>query len=315
MTNETRTITIVGPGAIGCLFGAMLKEAGHRVIMLDNQPQRAEKISRDGIQIKGISGERLVRVEATARPEEAAECDMAVIATKSYDTESAVESVANALGPSTPILTLQNGLGNVEVISRAVGGERTIGGITSQGATLVDAGSIIHAGKGKTVIGTPSNRLTDNLEMVRDILDSAGFEPQISDDLESTIWSKLVINVGINALTAITRLNNGRLLEFEGTRRIMEDAVAEAVAVAGAKKVKIPQKDPLAQVQEVCRLTAANVSSMLQDVLACTKTEIDAINGAVAKLGAEAGIDTPANAVLTSLVKTIESSYDLRVGR
>ena len=315
MTNETRTITIVGPGAIGCLFGAMLKEAGHRVIMLDNQPQRAEKISRDGIQIKGISGERLVRVEATARPEEAAECDMAVIATKSYDTESAVESVANALGPSTPILTLQNGLGNVEVISRAVGGERTIGGITSQGATLVDAGSIIHAGKGKTVIGTPSNRLTDNLEMVRDILDSAGFEPQISDDLETTIWSKLVINVGINALTAITRLNNGRLLEFEGTRRIMEDAVAEAVAVAGAKKVKIPQKDPLAQVQEVCRLTAANVSSMLQDVLACTKTEIDAINGAVAKLGAEAGIDTPANAVLTSLVKTIESSYDLRVGR
>ena len=315
MTNETRTITIVGPGAIGCLFGAMLKEAGHRVIMLDNQPQRAEKISRDGIQIKGISGERLVRVEATARPEEAAECDMAVIATKSYDTESAVESVANALGPSTPILTLQNGLGNVEMISRAVGGERTIGGITSQGATLVDAGSIIHAGKGKTVIGTPSNRLTDNLEMVRDILDSAGFEPQISDDLETTIWSKLVINVGINALTAITRLNNGRLLEFEGTRRIMEDAVAEAVAVAGAKKVKIPQEDPLAQVQEVCRLTAANVSSMLQDVLACTKTEIDAINGAVAKLGAEAGIDTPINTALTSLVKTIESSYDLRVGR
>ena len=314
MTNETRTITVVGPGAIGCLFGAMLKEAGHRVIMLDNQPQRAEKINRDGIQIKGISGERLVRVEATARPEAAAECDMAVIATKSYDTESAVESGANALGPATPILTLQNGLGNVEVISRAVGGERTIGGITSQGATLVDAGSIIHAGKGKTVIGTPSNRLTDNLKMVRDILDSAGFEPQVSDDLESTIWGKLVINVGINALTAITRLNNGRLLEFEGTRRIMEDAVAEAVAVAGAKKVKIPQEDPLAQVQEVCRLTAANVSSMLQDVLACTKTEIDAINGAVAKLGAEAGVDTPANAALTSLVKTIESSYDLRVG-
>ena len=315
MTNETRTITIVGPGAIGCLFGAMLKEAGHRVIMLDNQPQRAKKISRDGIQIKGISGERLVGVEATARPEDTAECDMAVIATKSYDTESAVESVANVLGPSTPILTLQNGLGNIEVISRAVGGERTIGGITSQGATLVDAGSIIHAGKGKTVIGTPSNRLTDNLEMVRDILDSAGFEPQISDDLETTIWSKLVINVGINALTAITRLNNGRLLEFEGTRRIMEDAVAEAVAVAGAKKVKIPQKDPLAQVQKVCRLTAANVSSMLQDVLACTKTEIDAINGAVAKLGAEAGVDTPVNTALTSLVKTIESSYDLRVGR
>ncbi len=314
MTASEHTIAIVGPGAIGCLFGAMLREAGHRVVMVDNQPERAEKIAAAGIHIKGISGERRIDVEATANCRDAAGCDLVVIATKSYDTEGAVESVADAVGPSTPVLTLQNGLGNIEVIGRAFGDERAIGGITAQGATLVAAGSIIHAGTGKTVIGTPSNRLTDNLEMVRDILESAGFEPQVSDDLEATIWSKLVINVGINALTAITRLNNGRLLEFDGTRAIMKDAVAEAVAVARAKNIEIAQADPLAQVEEVCRLTATNVSSMLQDVLAKTRTEIDAINGAVARLGAEAGVATPINSALTSLVRTIESGYDLQVG-
>lgn len=314
MTDTTYTIAVVGSGAIGCLFGAMLREAGHRVIMLDCRSDLAERIAAEGIHIKGISGDRVVHVEATTRAEDIAECDLAVIATKSYDTAAAVGAAARALRPSTPVLTLQNGLGNVEMISKTVGDDRTVGGITSQGATLVSAGSIIHAGTGKTVIGTPSNKLTDNLKLVRDILDSAGFEPRTSDDLEGTIWTKLIINVGINALTAITRLNNGRLIEFEGTHGIMKEAVAEAVEVAGARGVKISHKNPLGQVEEVCRLTATNVSSMLQDVLAFRRTEIDAINGALARLGEKAGIATPVNSALAALVRTIETSYELQVG-
>jgi 2-dehydropantoate 2-reductase len=285
------------------LFGALLGEAGHRVIMLDIDSARAEKIARDGIHLTGISGERVVKVEATSRVGDAADCDLAIIATKSYDTEAAIGAIADALKKaSTPALTLQNGLGNVEALSKAVGAERTIGGITAQGATMVDDGSIIHAGKGKTVIGVPSNELTDNLKLARDILASAGFEPQTSDDLEGTIWNKLIINVGINALTAITRLKNGALLEFEGTRGIMKDVVAEAVAVAEARGIKISHENPLAQVEEVCRLTATNISSMLQDILASRRTEIDAINGAIVKLGTEAGVPTPINTTLTALV-------------
>ena len=315
MTDATYTIAVVGSGAVGCLFGAMLREAGHRVIMLDINSERVEKIASDGIHIEGISGERTVVVEATARAGDIAECDLAVIATKSYDTAAAVDGIAGVLKPSTPVLTLQNGLGNVEVISEAVGDDRTIGGITAQGATLAAAGSIIHAGRGKTVIGTPANHLTDNLELVRSILDSAGFEPEVSDDLEGTIWNKLIINVGINALTAVTRLNNGRLIEFEGTRQIMKGAVAEAVEVAKARNIKIALADPLGQAEEVCRLTATNIASMLQDVLARRRTEIDAINGAIARLGEEVGVPTPINAALTGIVRTIESSYDLEVSR
>lgn len=315
MTTPKYSIVIVGPGAIGCLFGAMLREAGHQVTMLDRHVDRAGKINHDGIHITGISGERHVRVAATADPADCSSCDLAIIATKSYDTKDAVDSIADVIEASTPVLTLQNGIGNVELISRAVGKERTIGGITSQGATLVADGSIVHAGKGKTIIGTPPNILTDNLQLVKNILDLAGFEPRISDDLEGTIWGKLIINVGINALTAITRLNNGRLVEFEGTRQIMKDAVDEAAAVARAKGIELSRNDLLGQVEEVCRLTATNVSSMLQDILARRRTEIDAINGAVARLGKEAGLPTPINAALAFLVRTIESSYDRQVFR
>ena len=313
MTNPSSSIAIVGPGAIGCLFGGMLGEAGHRVVMLDIRPERAKKINRDGIHIRGISGERDVRVTATTRPADVADCELVIIATKSYDTAVAVKSIASVIASTTPVMPLQNGLGNVELISDAVGKERAIGGITSQGATLVADGSIIHAGAGKTVIAAPSGSATGAIERVRDILDSAGFEPHVSDDLEGTIWSKLIINVGINALTAITRLNNGRLIEFEGTRTMMSAAVAEAAAIAKAKNIRLAHEDPLAQTEEVCRLTATNVSSMLQDVLAEGKTEIDAINGAVAGIGDELGIATPANAALTSLVTAIESSYELQV--
>ncbi len=315
MKTRSSAIAIVGPGAIGCLFGALLTEAGHRVIMLDIRPGRAEKLNRDGIHVEDISGKRDVKVRATIRPSDVSDCDLVIIATKSYDTGAAVNSIARIIASATPVLTLQNGLGNVDLIAQAIGADRTIGGITSRGATLVADGSIIHAGTGKTVIGTPSNRLTENLKRVRSILESAGFDPQVSDDLDGAIWGKLVINVGINALTAITRLNNPRLLEFQGTREIMQGPDTEAVSLAQAEGLKLAYKDPLAQVEEVCRLTATNVSSMLQDVLAKRRTEIDAINGAVEKIGNEVVIPTPINSLLTSLVRTIELSYDLQVQR
>ncbi|MBI4831981.1 MAG: NAD-binding protein, partial [Candidatus Lindowbacteria bacterium] len=166
MKTRSSAIAIVGPGAIGCLFGALLTEAGHRVIMLDIRPGRAEKLNRDGIHVEDISGKRDVKVRATIRPSDVSDCDLVIIATKSYDTGAAVNSIARIIASATPVLTLQNGLGNVDLIAQAIGADSTIGGITSQSTTLVADGSIIHAGTGKTVIGTPSNRLTENLKRV-----------------------------------------------------------------------------------------------------------------------------------------------------
>jgi len=134
-------------------------------------------------------------------------------------------------------------------------------------------------------------------------------ETKMSRDIKSLIWSKLIINVGINALTAITRLPNGKLTQYEGTKRILRDAVTEAVRIVKRKRIKLTFDDPLAKVETVCESTANNYSSMLQDVLRKKRTEIDFINGVIVRLGQEMGINVPTNKLLLDLVKTIESSY------
>jgi 2-dehydropantoate 2-reductase len=151
------------------------------------------------------------------------------------------------------------------------------------------------------------------MRYIRELFNKVGLETRISRDIKGLLWSKLIVNAGINPLTAITRLNNGRLTEFEGTRKIMREAVTEAVKVAKRKRIKLIYDDPLAKVEAVCEATAANVSSMLQDVLRKKRTEIDFINGVVVRLGQEIGIPTPTNSLLLELVKTVETSYDLSV--
>ncbi|HLD82850.1 MAG TPA: ketopantoate reductase C-terminal domain-containing protein, partial [Candidatus Omnitrophota bacterium] len=143
----------------------------------------------------------------------------------------------------------------------------------------------------------------------------AGLETRISRDIKSLLWSKLIINAGINALTAVTRLNNGRLVEFEGTRKILRELVTEAVRVAKRKRIKLIYDDPLAKVEAVCEATATNVSSMLQDALRKKRTEIDFINGVIVRQGQESGIPVPANSMLVDLVKTIEASYNKTVSK
>jgi len=147
------------------------------------------------------------------------------------------------------------------------------------------------------------------MRSIREIFNKVGFETRISRDIKGLIWSKLLINVGINALTAVTRLNNGKLTEFEGTKRILREAVTEATKVAKRKRIKLIYDDPLAKVEAVCEATSANISSMLQDVLRKKRTEIDFLNGVIVRQAQELGIQAPVNSLLVDLVKTIESSY------
>ena len=141
----------------------------------------------------------------------------------------------------------------------------------------------------------------------------AGLNSKKSDNVDNLLWGKLIINVGINALTAITRLKNGRLPDLEGTRLIMEEAVKEAVSVAKAKGISLPYPDPISRVIEVCRATSGNIASMLQDVLKEKITEVDFINGAVVREGKSSGIPTPVNLTLTSLIHAIQTSYTERL--
>jgi len=307
-------IVIVGPGAMGCLFAAFLSKSKEEIWLLDKDKEGAAKINENGISLEGASGTWQAKPKTTANTQDIGKSDLILICVKSFHTKQAVEQIKPLLGEQTKILTLQNGIGNIEVIAELVGESRVIGGVTSEGATLIDTGKIRHAGRGETIIGSIDGKIPVEMRSIREVFNKVGFQTKMSRDIKSLIWSKLIINVGINALTAITRLPNGKLTEFEGTKRILRDAVTEATRIAKRKRIKLIYDDPLAKVEAVCESTSGNLSSMLQDVLRKKRTEIDFINGVILRLGQELGIAVPTNKILVDLVKTIELSYREQIG-
>lgn len=298
---------IVGPGAMGCLFAGYLKKAGHQAVILDYKEDRANRINGDGISLEGVGGDFKVQVTAvTGKPSQ--EIQVALICVKAYQTEEAAQTLASWLDPDVMVLTLQNGLGNLEILKKVFGDERVLGGVTSEGATLLGPGHVRHAGRGPTIIGPSGGEHGPVSNIVSAFLD-AGFDIRAVDGVEDLIWGKLIVNVGINALTAITRLKNGRLPNILGTHQVMKEAIGEAVRVADALGIQLPYPDPVLRVLEVCAGTADNIASMLQDVLAQRATEIRFINGAIVREGRNLGIPTPVNFTLSCLVEAIQGSY------
>jgi len=308
-------IVIVGPGAIGLLLAAFLSKSKEDIWLLDKNKERAEKLAQEGISVEGISGKWNAKIKATSDPKEIGTAELVILATKSYDTKNAITHSKPIISEKTAVLTLQNGIGNIEIISEAVGPDNVIGGTTNLGATLLNDTHIRHAGNGETIIGKIDGSTPVIMRGVRELFNKVKLETKISRDIKGILWSKLIINTGINALTALTRLHNGRLTEFEGTRKILRDAVTEAVKIAKRKRIKLIYDDPLAKVEAVCEATSGNISSMLQDVLRRKRTEIDFINGVVVRLGQELGIPVPVNTMLVNLVKTIEASHHFALER
>jgi 2-dehydropantoate 2-reductase len=292
---------------MGCLFAARLKKAGYDVTLLDYIEERARRINDQGILVQGLSEEFKIKVPTVSSTFPTVP-DLVLICVKSYKTRDAALAIRQGIGPKTMLVTLQNGLGNVEILQEIFGKERVLGGVTAEGATLLGPGKIRHAGQGDTIVG-PGRDPNGPAENLVFAFNRAGFNSKSADHVNDLIWGKLIVNVGINPLTAITRVKNGRLPDLPGTRMIMEEAVKEAVSVARAKGIDLPYPDPLARVIEVCHATAGNVASMLQDVLKQRQTEIDAINGAIVREGKVMNIPTPVNLTLTSLVQAIQDSY------
>ncbi|MCM8797540.1 MAG: 2-dehydropantoate 2-reductase [Candidatus Omnitrophica bacterium] len=306
-------ITIVGAGAMGSLLAAFLSKSKEEIWILHKDEETAAKISQNGISIEGVSGNWQAKPKITIHPQDIGNADLVIICVKSYDTKAAILKAKPIIGENTRILTLQNGIGNIEIISEVAGQDKVIGGVTNEGATFLEPGRIRHAGRGETIIGRNDGRIPVEMRSIRELFNRVGLETKISRDIKSILWSKLIINAGINALTAITRLPNGKLLEFEGTRKIMREAVSEAVRVAKRKRIKLIYDDPLGKVEAVCEATSANISSMLQDVLRRKRTEIEYINGAIVRQAQELNVSAPVNSFLADLVKTIETTYELTV--
>jgi 2-dehydropantoate 2-reductase len=298
-------ILVVGAGAMGCLFAARLHNGGQDVTLLETLHERVEEINRKGVEVEGVSGSYKATVPALSAPQFIPPPDLVLICVKAYHTLSAARSIREIVGPQTRVLSLQNGLGNLETLSEALGPDKVLGGVTAEGATVLGPGSIRHAGEGETIIqdGVFS-------EAIISAFMNAGFRSRADKNIRGYIWGKLLVNVGINALAALTRLKNGRLPEMEGSRLIMQEAVAEALRVSSSLQISLPYPDPLGKVMQVCRDTADNVASMLQDVLKRRRTEIGFINGAIVREGKRLGVPTPVNSTLTSLVTVIEETYE-----
>lgn len=303
-------VGIIGSGSMGSLYGGVLAEDGHEVWFIDVFKEHLDAVKTNGLIVNKDGSKRIIQnIRATTQAEEAGVVDLAIIFVKSTITDIAVEQNLAVFGPDTIVLTLQNGIGNIEKISQFVSEKQIIAGTSANGANFVQPGEINHAGWGGTTIGELDGSHSERIEKIASMLGTGELGPiNISDNVMGLIWDKLLVNVGINPLTALMRLRNGQLLEQDETLHLMEQVVQEGVKVAEAKNIKLGFDDSVAHCKSVADATGANISSMLADVLNGRKTEIDNINGAIVREGHALGIPTPVNEVITHLVKGMEHS-------
>lgn len=293
---------------MACLFAARLAAGGNRITLLGSWQEALEALGRDGVRLLDLDGcERVYPVRAVSSPEECEGAGLALVLVKSWQTERAAKQLEQCLSSDGLALSLQNGLGNHEILAGVLGEERVVLGTTTAGATLLGPGRVRAGGNGKLTLGSQPR-----LGPLVSVMQAAGFEVQVVPDVESVLWGKLVINAAINPLSALLRISNGGLLLPPPVKDLMAEAAQEAAAVASAYGIHLPYPDPVAAVEEVALRTAQNFSSMLQDVLRGAPTEIDAISGVIVRLGEQAGLAVPVNRTLWRLVKGLyENSADI----
>lgn len=299
-------IVIMGAGAIGSLYGGLLQRAGHEVTLVGRETH-VNAIIQSGLKIQGAYGDHAVYPSATTDPMEVLEADLVMITTKSYDTISAVLEVQHLVDTGSYLLCLQNGLGNELRVEDELQTPRVLRATTCAGARLIEPGLVISTGKGLTEIGSHH---PENDEMVHNIADSlrdAGFAVNISDNIEGVVWTKTIVNCGLNPIAALTGLTNGEIYRNYGLRGLVIRLVEEAVTVANALGVTLTTEDPIRYTLGTAKATSGNLNSMLQDIMVGKKTEIDFITGEVIRLARLHGIDTPFSETIYALVKALES--------
>ncbi|MEG6584589.1 ketopantoate reductase family protein [Dendrosporobacter sp. 1207_IL3150] len=298
-------IAIIGAGAMGSLFGAMLAQGGQDVILIDKRTELVQAITQNGLKIIDESSEIIVNIRASADITDAEKADLIILFVKAYDTQQAIQDCIRIIDDKTVVLTMQNGLGNIEKIGTVIGEEKVIAGSTSYGCIVAAPGLIKVSNIGKVTLGELNGSLSGRLLRIAETFSSVGINVSLSENIQSLIWTKLAVNTGINAITAITSLTNGELLVRKETRELMNLAINELVSVANHKGIRFLQ-DPFKLAEAVAKDTYTNKSSMLQDIEKGSKTEIDNINGAIVAEGKKYEVETPVNHVLTLLIKALE---------
>ncbi|MFC6670492.1 ketopantoate reductase family protein [Marinobacterium aestuariivivens] len=302
-------ICVVGAGALGCSIGGVLTEAGEEVWLITRNKAHVDAMNREGLKMRDGDQVRTVAVKAATSCAGLEPMDLIIVLAKSYDTRSAIEAAAPAIGPNTQILSLQNGLGHEEILAEIVGRERLLAGKTYVGGVMTAPGCITIGTSGKqTIIGELDGAISDRVQKVASHFNRAGLDTRVSDNIIGTIWDKLLINVATGALAGISGLPYGHLYAVPEIEAAALDAVAEAMTVAQANGIALSIATP----RQAWEMASASLpfefkTSMLQSLERGAKTEIDFINGSVVRWGERCNVPTPVNRTLVACVKGIET--------
>jgi len=303
-------IAIVGCGAMGSVYAGLLASAGNEVWAIGRPGPHLDAIARGGLRVTGASGDRSVRLAVTARPADAGVCDLVVLATKGPDLPAAAQAAAPLVAPGTLVLATQNGLGAPEIAAAALPHAHVAVGVAAGfGAALPAPGHVHHNGWGEMRLGERSGAVTPALARVVDVWRAAGFAAPSFDDIDRMVWEKLCVNVSFDAVGTLHDMVIGEILADAQAWALSQACLAETVAVAKARGIALGFADPAAHVRNFGARIPKAVPSMLLDHRARRRSEIDALNGAVAKLAQEMGIAAPANERVTQAIKEREKMF------
>jgi 2-dehydropantoate 2-reductase len=292
-------IAVMGAGAVGCYYGGMLARAGHPVVLI-GRPQHVEAVRRDGLFMDTQTFQAHVPLQASTEAGALQGAKLVLCCVKSTDTETAAADMKPHLAPDALVLSLQNGVDNAERL-RALLGREVAPAVVYVATEMAGPGHLRHHGRGELVIGPGAG--SDELAQ---LFAAAGVPVRISDNVAGELWVKLILNCAYNALSAITQLPYGRLVQGDGVEGVMRDVVQECLAVAQGVGVNVPG-DIWAAVRLIARTMPGQFSSTAQDLARGKRSEIDHLNGHVVRRGEALGIATPANRVLHTLVKLLEA--------
>lgn len=306
-------IAVLGCGAMGSVYAALLGKAGHEIWAIDSWREHVEAMRTKGLRLEGASGENTVRVNATSNAADAGHCDLVIIATKAMHVEQAAKSAQSLIGPDTVVLSIQNGLGGPDTAARVLGRERVMVGVVGGfGASMRGPGHAHHNGWELVRLGEFAGPVTPRLEKVAEVWKSGGFKVKCFDDIDQLVWEKLICNVCFSGTCSITEMTIGQVMGNPDAWLCASGCATEAWKVAKAKNIRVDIDDPVAYVRNFGSKIPDARPSMLLDHMAGRMSEIEAINGAIPVAGKAVGVDAPFNTVVSALVRAKERKMGVR---
>ena len=305
-------IAVLGAGAVGCYFGGMLGRAGAPVLLIGRSPH-VEAFTRNGLFFDGLHFQQQIPVSASTQVSAVRDAEIVLLCVKALDTEEAAKSLAPHLAPGAAVISLQNGVDNVERI-RSAAKIDAFAAVVYVAAAMTAPGHVKHSGRGDLILGELPGRSEEEgnrqrqLESIAALFERAGVPCRVSENVEGELWTKMIINCAYNPVSALGRARYDRVTGNPWTRAVMVKVMEEAIAVARAARVRLPDANMVETVLKISETMPNATSSTAQDLARAKRTEIDSLNGYLVRRGAELGVATPVNETLHALVKLLEES-------